>query len=43
MDQEKEYVAADLSPHLVSEIKTMEEKISEQSHKEVIVIAYEKG
>jgi hypothetical protein len=42
MEQEKEYVAADLSPHLVGEIQSLEEKLSEQSQKEVVVIAYEK-
>jgi len=42
MDREKEYVAADLSSHLINEIKSLEEKLSEQSQKEVVVIAYEK-
>ncbi|CAH2714845.1 hypothetical protein BACCIP111895_02021 [Neobacillus rhizosphaerae] len=42
MEQEKDYVAAELSPHLVSEIQTLEDKLSEESHKEVVVIAYEK-
>ncbi|MEH7013151.1 hypothetical protein V7087_20450 [Neobacillus niacini] len=43
MDNLKEYIAADLSSNLVSEIKSLEEKLSEQAHKEVVVIAYEKG
>jgi len=42
MDREKEYVTADLSSHLINEIKSLEEKLSEQSQKEVVVIAYEK-
>jgi hypothetical protein len=42
MDELKDYVAADLSSNLVSEIKSLEEKLSEQANKEVVVIAYEK-
>jgi hypothetical protein len=42
MDKQNDYVAADLSSKLVSEIKSLEEKLSEQSHKNVVVIAYEK-
>jgi hypothetical protein len=42
MNQENQYVAAELSPNLVSEIKSLEEKLSEQVNKEVVVIAYEK-
>jgi hypothetical protein len=41
MENEKDYVAADLSSDLVSEIKSLEEKLSEQANKEVVVIAYE--
>ncbi|WP_210367578.1 hypothetical protein [Bacillus sp. REN3] len=39
----KPYTAADLSDHLVDELKSFEEKLREQSSKDVIVIAYEKG
>ena len=42
MDEIKDYVAADLSSNLVSELKTLEEKLSEKTNKEVVVIAYEK-
>ena len=42
MDELKDYVAADLSSNLVSEIKSLEEKLSHQANKEVVVIAYEK-
>jgi hypothetical protein len=42
MDNEKDYVAANLSSNLVNEIKPLEEKLSEQANKEVVVIAYEK-
>ncbi|WP_195891879.1 hypothetical protein [Neobacillus dielmonensis] len=42
MNEEKEYVAADLSSNLINEIKSLEEKLSEQAQKEVVVIAYEK-
>ena len=42
MNKEKDYVAAELSSNLVSEIKSLEEKLSEQANKEVVVIAYEK-
>lgn len=42
MNKEKDYVAADLSSNLVSEIKSLEERLSEQANKEVVVIAYEK-
>ena len=41
MDKENQYVAASLSPNLVNEIQSLEEKISEQEHKKVVVIAYE--
>ena len=40
MDKEN-YVAADLTSNLVTEIKSLEEKLSEQANKEVIIIAYE--
>nr|WP_263326802.1 hypothetical protein [Neobacillus sp. Marseille-Q6967] len=42
MDNDKDYIAAELSSNLVNEIKSFEEKLSEQSHKNVVVIAYEK-
>ena len=42
MEKENHYAAADLSPNLVSEIKSLEEKLSEQANKDVVVIAYEK-
>ncbi|WP_462413642.1 hypothetical protein [Neobacillus sp. Marseille-QA0830] len=42
MNREQEYVAADLPSNLVHEIKSLEEKLSGQSQKEVVVIAYEK-
>jgi hypothetical protein len=41
MDKENQYVAASLSPNLINEIQTLEEKISEQANKKVVVIAYE--
>lgn len=42
MEKDNQFVAADLSPNLVSEIKSIEEKLSRQSDKDVIVIAYER-
>ena len=42
MEKENHYAAAELSPNLVSEIKSLEEKLSEQANKDVVVIAYEK-
>ena len=42
MDQENQYVAAELSPDLVNALKSFEEKLAEQTHKKVVVIAYEK-
>jgi hypothetical protein len=42
MDEIKDYVAADLSSNLVNELKSLEEKLSERTNKEVVVIAYEK-
>ncbi len=42
MDQNKEYAAANLSEDLVSELQSFEEKLSGQSNKNLIVIAYEK-
>lgn len=42
MDNQIQYVAAELSPNLVNEIKSLEEKLSEQAKKDVLVIAYEK-
>jgi len=41
MDNENQYVAASLSPNLINEIKSLEEKLSEQANKKVVVIAYE--
>ncbi|MDN3015410.1 hypothetical protein V7161_27440 [Neobacillus drentensis] len=40
-NETKEYVAASLSPQLINEIQSLEEKLSEQAHKKVVVIAYE--
>ncbi|XJZ28748.1 hypothetical protein ACF5W4_08160 [Bacillota bacterium Lsc_1132] len=42
MDKENQYVAAELSPDLVYEIKSFEDKLAEQTNKKVVVIAYEK-
>lgn len=42
MTNDKSYTAAELSANLVDEIKSLEEKLSEQTHKDVVVIAYEK-
>ena len=42
MPKNNDYVAADLSNNLVSELKLFEEKLSEESQKKLIVIAYEK-
>lgn len=36
------FTAANLSETLVEEIKSLEEKLSEQAHKKVVIIAYEK-
>ena len=33
MDKDNQYVAATLSPNLINEIKSLEEKISEQAQK----------
>lgn len=33
MDKENQYVAASLSPNLINEIQSLEEKISEQAQK----------
>ncbi|MGZ4160541.1 MAG: hypothetical protein ACXVNF_07070 [Neobacillus sp.] len=41
MDKENHYVAASLSTNLINEIQSLEEKLSEQTHKKVVVIAYE--
>ncbi len=41
MNQENHYVAASLPPNLVDEIQSLEGKLSEQSDKKVVVIAYE--
>ncbi|MBT2698694.1 hypothetical protein J7E79_14905 [Bacillus sp. ISL-40] len=41
LNSENQYVAATLSPNLINEIQSLEEKISEQAHKKVVVIAYE--
>lgn len=42
MDKMTDYVAADLSSNLINEIKSFEDKLSEQSDKKVVVIAYQK-
>lgn len=39
----KDFKAANLSENLVDEIQSLEEKISQQSNKKVVVIAYEQG
>lgn len=41
MDKENHFVAASLSTNLINEIQSLEEKLSEQTHKKVVVIAYE--
>jgi hypothetical protein len=38
-----DFKAANLSENLVDEIQSLEEKISQQSNKKVVVIAYEQG
>lgn len=38
-----DYKAAKLSENLVDEIQSLEEKISQQANKKVVVIAYEQG
>jgi hypothetical protein len=43
MEKDNHYDAADLAPNLISEIKSLEEKLSEQANKNVVVIAYGKG
>lgn len=42
MANQNEYIAAELPQNLVSELKSFEENLSEQSHKNLVVIAYEK-
>lgn len=42
MDKESDYMTAELSSNLVSDIKSFEEKLSEETNKNVVVIAYEK-
>jgi hypothetical protein len=42
MSKENEYVAANLPQDLVSELKSFEERISEEYNKNLVVIAYEK-
>jgi hypothetical protein len=42
MEKQNKYVTADLSPNLINEIKSLEESLSEETHKKVFVIAYEK-
>lgn len=42
MDKKNDYVAADLSSNLINELKSFEERISEETNKDVVVIAYEK-
>jgi hypothetical protein len=39
----KDFKAANLSENLVDEIQSLEEKISQQANKTVVVIAYEQG
>ncbi|MGJ7922349.1 hypothetical protein [Neobacillus sp. LXY-4] len=42
MDKETSYVAAELSPNMINELKSFEEKLSQGSDKKLVVIAYEK-
>ncbi|WP_180954560.1 hypothetical protein [Bacillus sp. V5-8f] len=42
MKTDNSYTSADLSASLVNEIKSLENKLSEQTDKDVVVIAYEK-
>lgn len=42
MQKENDYTAASLSEDLVNEVKSFEDKLGKQVHKDVIVIAYEK-
>ncbi|WP_442600105.1 hypothetical protein [Neobacillus sp. D3-1R] len=41
MDKDNNFIAASLSPELISEIHLLEEKLSEQANKNVVLIAYE--
>lgn len=41
MDKNTNFVTAKLSPTIISEIKSFEERISQETHKNVVVIAYE--
>ena len=43
MNQDQDYTAANLSQPLVDELKNFEDKLRNDSNKELIVIAYEKG
>ncbi|WP_181444667.1 hypothetical protein [Bacillus sp. 03113] len=43
MDKENDYVTAELSPNLIGEIKSFEERLCEKTQKNVFVIAYEKN
>lgn len=42
MENSNEYKAAELSQRLVNELKSFEEKLSDQLDKNLVVIAYEK-
>jgi hypothetical protein len=42
MEKENDYITAELSPELVNEIKSLENRLSEEAQKKVVVIAYEK-
>ncbi|MDP4084090.1 MAG: hypothetical protein Q8934_05680 [Bacillota bacterium] len=42
MSKDNQYVTAELSPNLITEIKSFEEKLRNQTHKNVVLIAYEK-
>ncbi|MGG5253571.1 hypothetical protein ACQYAD_08750 [Neobacillus sp. SM06] len=42
MGEENQYVAAQLSPNAVNELKLFENKLAEQTNKKLVVIAYEK-
>lgn len=42
MENESHYIAAELNPIIINDIKSFEHKLSEETHKKVVVIAYEK-
>ncbi len=42
MNSEQDYTAASLSQSLVDDLKTFEDKMRNETNKDVIIIAYEK-